>query len=48
MAMATGIAKKLILGHVNHGKNANPGTVAAYATAFTERLRRPVTVGELL
>jgi hypothetical protein len=48
MAMATGIAKKLILGHVNKGKNANPGTVAAYASAFTERLGRPVTVAELI
>jgi hypothetical protein len=48
MAMATEIDKKLILGHVNHSKNANPGTVGAYAAAFTERLGRAVTVAELL
>ena len=47
MAMATGFDKKLILGHVNQGKNAYPSTVATYARIFTEKLGRPVTVAEL-
>jgi len=48
MAVATGIDKKLILGHVNKGKNAIPSTLATYATAFTDKLGRSVTVAELL
>jgi hypothetical protein len=47
MAKATDIDKKLILGHVNKGKNPRPSTRATYASAFTERLGRPVTVAEL-
>jgi hypothetical protein len=47
MAKATEIDKKLILGHVNKGKNARPGTLATYAYTFTEKLGRPVTVADL-
>jgi hypothetical protein len=47
MATAAEIDKKLILGHVNKGKKANPGTLATYARTFTEKLGRPVTVAEL-
>jgi hypothetical protein len=47
MAKATEIDKKLTLGHVNKGKKANPDTIAAYASTFTEKLGRPVTVAEL-
>jgi hypothetical protein len=47
MASATEVSKQLILGHVNKGRNANPATVARYASGFTDRLGRPVTVAEL-
>jgi hypothetical protein len=47
MASATDVSKQLILGHVNHGRKANPATVARYANGFTDRLGRPVTVAEL-
>ena len=47
MARATDIDKKLILGHVNKGKKAHPGTMATYAQTFSEKLGRPVTVTEL-
>ena len=47
MAIATGLDKKLILGHVNKGKNAHPSTLATYARTFTEKLGRPVTVADL-
>jgi hypothetical protein len=47
MAAATEIDKKLILGHVNKGKNAHPKTLATYARTFTEKLGQPVTVAAL-
>lgn len=47
MAIATELDKKLILGHINKGKNAHPSTIATYARTFTEKLGRPVTVADL-
>jgi hypothetical protein len=47
MAKATEIDKTLILGHVNKGKNASAGTLATYASAFSDKLGRAVTVAEL-
>ena len=43
----TALGKKLILGHVNKGKGATPRTLKKYATAFSKKLARPVTVAEL-
>jgi hypothetical protein len=48
LAKVTEPDKKLILGHVNKGKNAQPSTLANYARTFTEKLGRLVTVAELL
>lgn len=47
LAKATNIDKKLILGHVNKGKGAHPKTLETYASVFTEKLGRTVTVAEL-
>jgi hypothetical protein len=47
LAERTGLEKKLILGHVNHGKGIWPATLRIYADAFTKKLERPVTVAEL-
>jgi len=44
---ATGISKKLIIGHVK-GKNAHPQNLKIYADVFTKQLGRPVTVADLL
>ena len=46
-AVATGLDKTLIFGHVNKGKGAHPSTLERYATTFTEKLAREVTVAEL-
>lgn len=45
---ATGIAKKLTIGHVKHGKNAQPKNLKLYAEVFTKQLGRLVTIAELL
>lgn len=47
MAATTGVSKRLILRHVNEGKSAHPSTLATYASGFTDRLGRLVTVAEL-
>jgi hypothetical protein len=47
LAAVTELDKKLILGHVNHGKRAHPSTLKAYADAFSEKMGRAVTVEEL-
>jgi hypothetical protein len=47
LAVATGLDKTLILGHVNKGKGAHPSTLERYATTFTQKLGREVTVAEL-
>lgn len=47
LATATDLDKSLILGHVNKGKGANPATLKTYATAFSDKLGRTVTVAEL-
>jgi len=44
LASKTGLDKKLILGHVNHGRPVRPKTVSTYAQAFTKKLNRTVTV----
>jgi hypothetical protein len=47
IALATGIDKKSILGHVNEGQRARPSTIVVYADTFSEKLGRNVTVAEL-
>jgi hypothetical protein len=47
LATATGLDKKLILGHVNEGKGFHPKTLAIYAAAFRKKLGRPVSVAEI-
>lgn len=47
LAAMTGLDKKLIIGHVNKGKGANPDTVKKYADAFNEKLKSTVTVEDL-
>lgn len=44
----TGIAKKLIIGHIQHKKGAYPSTMKKYADALTKGMGRDVTVLELL
>ncbi len=47
LANKTGLEKKLILGHVNEGRGAQPRTKKTYADAFAKELKRTVTVTEL-
>ena len=47
LANRTGLDKKLVLGHVNEGKGAQPRTLKTYADAFSRELKRTVTVAEL-
>jgi hypothetical protein len=47
LAQATGLDKKLLLGHVNGGKGAHPSTLERYAQTFTEKLGRTITVAAL-
>jgi hypothetical protein len=47
LAQATELDKKLILGHVKHGKGTHPKTLEIYARTFTEKMGRHVTVAEL-
>lgn len=47
LAERTGLEKKLILGHVNHGKGIRPDTLRVYVDAFAKKLERMVTVAEL-
>jgi DNA-binding XRE family transcriptional regulator len=47
LAEAAGIDRRLILRHVNEGKNPIPSTCKKYADAFSKRLGRPITVAEL-
>jgi hypothetical protein len=48
LAEETGLEKKLILGHILHGKSAHPKTLKTYAETFTRLLERSITAGELL
>jgi hypothetical protein len=48
LANETGLEKKLILGHIVHGKNAYPKTLKTYAETFTRLLKRSITAGDLL
>jgi hypothetical protein len=47
LAEATGLDKKLILGHVNEGKGAYPSTLKTYADGLSKKLGRTVTVADL-
>lgn len=47
MYTATGISKKLSIGHIRHGKGVTPRNLKLYADAFAEALKRPVTVQQL-
>jgi hypothetical protein len=47
MYEATGISKKLSIGHV-HGAGITPVNLKLYADAFTEALGRSITVRDLL
>jgi hypothetical protein len=47
LAEATGLDKKLILGHVNDGRGAYPRTLKTYADAFTKGLKRPIKPDDL-
>jgi hypothetical protein len=46
MYAATGISKKLSIGHV-HGKGVTPGNLKLYADAFAKALGRSITVLDL-
>lgn len=48
LASKTGLDKKLILGHVNKGKNPYPRTLKLYADAFSKALNRSITVSDLI
>ena len=48
LAEETCLEKKLILGHILHGKSAQPKTLKTYADTFTRLLKRPVTPDDLL
>jgi Helix-turn-helix len=48
LAEESGIAKQLILRHINQGKNATPRILKKYAQAFSRGLNRSVLVEELL
>jgi hypothetical protein len=47
MYEATGIAKKLSIGHVRHGKGITPRNLRIYADAFTKALKRPIAPQDL-
>jgi hypothetical protein len=47
LADQTKIDKTLILGHVNQGKGAYPGTLKKYADAFSKGMKRVISVAEL-
>jgi hypothetical protein len=47
LAEATGLDKKLILGHVNAGRGTHPRTLKTYAEAFTKELKRPIKPDDL-
>jgi hypothetical protein len=47
MYVATGISKKLSIGHIRHSKGVTPRNVKVYADAFAKTLKRPVTVRQL-
>jgi hypothetical protein len=47
LAEATGLDKKLILGHVKDGRGAYPRTLKTYADAFTKELKRPIKPDDL-
>lgn len=47
LAKAAEIDKKLILGHVNHGRGAHPSTLQTYALTFSQKLGREITVEQL-
>jgi hypothetical protein len=47
MYAATGISKKLSLGHIRHNKGITPRNLKVYADAFAKALKRPVTVAQL-
>jgi hypothetical protein len=44
---ATGISKKLSIGHIRHGHGATPRNLRLYAEAFSKRLQRAVTARDL-
>ncbi len=44
---ATGIDKKLIIGHISKGKAAHPKTQKKYADAFKKELKKEISVAEL-
>jgi hypothetical protein len=47
MALQTHFDKKLIIGHISHGRGAHPKTLKIYADTFSVVLHRAVTVQEL-
>jgi hypothetical protein len=47
MYQATGISKKLSIGHVRHGKGITPRNLRVYAEAFTKALKRPIAPQDL-
>jgi len=47
LAEKVDLDRRVVIGHVNEGKGARPGTLKQYATAFSDELNRQVTVQEL-
>lgn len=47
MYKATGISKKLSIGHIRHNKGVTPHNLRCYVDAFTKALKRPMTVQDL-
>jgi hypothetical protein len=47
LAKQVDLAKKLVIGHVKHGKGMHPETLKKYARAFSDWLGRPISTSEL-
>lgn len=47
LATQVDLDKKLVIGHVKHGKGMHPETLKKYARAFSDCLGRPISTSEL-
>jgi hypothetical protein len=47
LAKQVDLDKKLVIGHVKHGKGMHPETLKRYARAFSDYLERPISASDL-
>jgi hypothetical protein len=47
LAKQVDLDKKLVIGHLKHGKGLHPETLKKYARAFSDWLERPISPDEL-